>query len=159
MRDMENTEKENTIYGFQGDYRFLSNFDPTPIVYGGLQIKTAEHLYNALKTTSLEEALSVLAAETPGQAKKVGRTVTLKDNWETEKFTAMRTTIGVKFIGNLLLSSKLVETGDKILIEANEWHDQIWGDCFCGRPACEPAGLNNLGELLMELRTDLARWI
>ena len=150
---------ENTIYGFQGDYRFLSNFDPSPLVYGELQIKTAEHLYNALKTNSLEEALYVLAAPTPGQAKARGRSVSLKDNWETERFNAMRTTIGVKFVGNLRLSTLLVETGDKTLIEANDWHDQVWGDCFCGEPKCEPVGLNNLGELLMELRTDLAKWI
>jgi ribA/ribD-fused uncharacterized protein len=150
---------DNEIYGFQGDYRFLSNFDPTPLVYGGLQIKTAEHLYNALKTNSLEEALHVLDAPTPGQAKTRGRKVTLKENWDTEKFDAMRTSIGVKFIGNLTLASKLVQTGDKVLIEANTWHDQIWGDCFCGEPSCEEEGQNNLGKLLMDLRSDLAKWI
>lgn len=152
-------EDENTIYGFQEEYRFLSNFDPSPLVYEGFQIKTAEHLYNALKTNSLQEALYVLSAPTPGQAKARGRGVTLKDNWDTERFAAMRTTIGVKFIGNLSLAAKLVETGDKMLVEANTWHDQVWGDCFCGRPSCEPIGLNNLGELLMELRTDLGKWL
>lgn len=151
---------ENEIYGFQGDYRFLSNFDPTPLTYGGQQIRTAEHLYNALKTDSLEEALYVLSAPTAGQAKARGRGVTLKENWDTtEKFKAMRTTVGVKFIGNLDLSVKLLETGSKRLIEANDWHDQIWGDCFCGRPSCEPEGQNNLGIILMELRSDLSKWI
>ncbi len=160
MRDMVNINAgEDKIYGFQGDYRFLSNFDPTPLVYGGLQIKTAEHLYNALKTNSLEEALHVLDAPTPGQAKTRGRKVTLKDDWETVKFKAMQTTIGVKFIGNLRLASKLVETGDLELIEANTWHDQIWGDCFCGEPQCDSDGQNNLGKLLMELRSDLSKWI
>lgn len=150
---------EDKIYGFQGDYRFLSNFDPTPLVYGGLQIKTAEHLYNALKTLVLEEALHVLEAPTPGEAKRRGQKVTLKRNWDTEKFQAMRTSVGLKFIGNLSLASKLVDTGDKELIEANMWHDQIWGDCFCGRPECETEGQNNLGKLLMELRSDLRKWL
>lgn len=152
--------KENTIYGFQDEYRWLSNFDPTPLVYGGLQIKTAEHLYNALKTNSLEEALHVLDADTPGQAKRRGQKVTLKDNWDNlEKFVAMRTTVGVKFIGNLKLASKLVETGDLELIEANHWHDQVWGDCFCGQPQCETEGKNHLGKILMELRSDLRKWL
>ena len=156
---MVKINKENAIYGFQEEYRFLSNFDPTPLVYGGLQIKTAEHLYNALKTNSLEEALHVLDAPTPGQAKTRGRKVTLKDDWETVKYDAMRTSIGVKFIGNLSLASKLVETGDKELIEANDWHDNCWGSCYCGRPSCESDGENNLGKLLMALREDLRKWI
>jgi ribA/ribD-fused uncharacterized protein len=148
------------IYGFQDEYRFLSNFDPTPVVYMGFEFKTAEHLYNAMKTDSLPEALYVMDAPTPGQAKNRGRSVTLRANWQsTERFSAMRATLGAKFIGNRELAQKLVATGDAPLTEANKWHDQTWGDCYCGQPRCAEDGENHLGKMLMELRDDLRRWM
>jgi ribA/ribD-fused uncharacterized protein len=150
----------NRLYGFQGDYRFLSNFDPTPIHYMGFEFQTAEHLYNALKTSNLQEALYIMAAPTPGQSKKRGRNVTLRDNWDSiERFAAMRSTVGAKFLGNRDLAKKLLDTGDCELVEANEWHDQVWGDCFCGEAQCEEDGQNHLGKLLMELRDDLRKWM
>lgn len=148
------------IYGFQDEYRFLSNFDTTPVVYYGFEFKTAEHLYNAMKTDNLDEALYVMGAPTPGQAKSRGRSVTLRANWQTtERFSAMRSTLGAKFIGNRELAQKLVATGDATLTEANTWHDQTWGDCFCGQQQCAEEGENHLGKMLMELRDDLKKWM
>jgi ribA/ribD-fused uncharacterized protein len=101
-----------------------------------------------------------MAAPTPGQSKKRGRNVTLRDNWDSiERFAAMRSTVGAKFLGNRDLAKKLLDTGDCELVEANEWHDQVWGDCYCGEPQCEEDGQNHLGKLLMELRTDLRKWM
>jgi predicted NAD-dependent protein-ADP-ribosyltransferase YbiA (DUF1768 family) len=101
-----------------------------------------------------------MEAPNAGHAKKRGRTVTLKPNWdETERFKAMRTTLGYKFTGIPYLAKHLVDTGDAYLVEGNTWHDQVWGDCTCGRPSCAVPGKNYLGKLLMELREDLRKWI
>lgn len=149
------------ILEFKNQYSFLSNFyGKQPIPYSGYSFKTAEHLFNALKTTDRKEAEWVMAAPTPGEAKSRGRAVTLKPNWdEVERFKAMRTTLGYKFTGIPYLAKFLVNTGDSLLVEGNTWHDQVWGNCTCGRPACSEEGQNHLGKLLMELREDLRKWV
>ena len=49
---------------------------------------------------------------------------------------------------------KLLETGDEGIVEWNNWHDNIWGDCICLK--CEDiVGTNHLGKLLMRIRTEL----
>ena len=51
----------------------------------------------------------------------------------------------------------IIETiGNTPLVEWNRWHDQRWGSCVCGRTACDTDGENRLGQILMQLRTDLA---
>jgi ribA/ribD-fused uncharacterized protein len=155
MSDMENQIKE-----FKGQNFFLSNFFPHKIFYKGFEFASGEHLFNALKTLNREEAIHVMDASTPGEAKHRGRRVTLRENWDdVERFTAMRNTVGAKFISGGPLATYLVNTGDSFLIEGNTWHDNVWGDCICGRPSCQTQGQNHLGLLLMELRTDLQKWI
>lgn len=52
------------------------------------------------------------------------------------------------------LKEKLLTTGDEWLEEGNTWHDNYWGICHCDR--CQnKIGQNNLGKLLMKLRTEL----
>lgn len=149
------------IDSFTGDHSFLSNFYcDLYIQYRGFEFRSAEHLFNALKTLDLVEAQHVIAAPTAAEAKSKGRKVTLRDNWASvERFKAMRSTLGAKFLGSPKLSRLLVATGDAYLIEGNSWHDNTWGDCHCGRTACEAPGENHLGKMLMELRTDLQKWI
>lgn len=151
------------IWGFQGSSFFLSNFyEGEPIRAYGKEFKTAEHMFNALKTTDPEEAQLVIDAPTPAKAKWFGRRVTLKPNWdETERFSAMRATLGAKFIGNSTLTRALLATKDYELWEANKWHDNFWGVCICSSCSSTAglgAGENHLGRLLMELRDDLRKW-
>ena len=150
---------QSKVEVFAGGYHFLSNFYQRPIPYRGLEFKSGEHLFNALKTTDITEALWVMNAELPGEAKSRGRRVTLKPNWdETERFKAMRSTIGAKFLYDFVLREQLLETGDAYLEEGNTWHDQVWGNCLCSRPSCQSPGQNHLGKLLMELRSDIRKW-
>lgn len=149
------------INRFTGATGFLSNFYVNePIVFDGVEFLSAEHLFNALKTRSASEAQYVIEAKTAADAKARGRTVTLRENWDSiERYTAMRRTLGAKFFGSPLLREMLCWSGDRPLIEGNTWHDNVWGDCTCGRPACQTPGENHLGKLLMELRSDLQKWI
>jgi predicted NAD-dependent protein-ADP-ribosyltransferase YbiA (DUF1768 family) len=62
-----------------------------------------------------------------------------------------------KFLDHPELAAELLETGEALLIEGNTWHDQIWGDCRCGRPECAEPGLNLLGQILMSVR-EMVRW-
>jgi hypothetical protein len=81
---------------------------------------------------------------TPGKAKKLGRTVSLRSDWEDVKLDVMRKLIRQKF-ENPFLRPLLMLTGDAILEEHNYWHDTIWG-IYAG------IGENWLGRILMEER-------
>ena len=129
------------ITSFDGDNRFLSNFSPGGLFYGGLWYKHSENAYQAAKThdpvTKLEISLM-----TAGQSKKAGKLVQLRDDWDVVKDTIMGEIVILKFTYNPLLKRKLLATGDMELIEGNYWGDTYWG-------VCKGVGQNKLGKILM----------
>jgi ribA/ribD-fused uncharacterized protein len=131
---------------FDGEYRFLSNFHPAP-VFG---YPTAEHAYQAGKTLDPAEQLKIRDAPTATAAKRLGRTVTLRPEWNDEKFrvNAMYTIVREKFFSHPELGQQLLATGDEELIEGNWWGDQFWG-------VSRGAGKNWLGKILMRVRDEL----
>lgn len=132
------------IYGFEGEYRFLSNF----YVLGGGGL-TTEHLFQAAKAVETEDQAWIMKAPTPGDAKLRGRKVKLRQDWDTYRIEAMEKVLEYKF-ADPELREKLLATGDAELVEANTWHDTYWGvDKWTGN------GYNMLGLLLMKLRERL----
>jgi len=127
---------------------FLSNFYPTSDPY-----PTLEHHYQAAKTLIPEEQEKILAAETPGAAKKLGRKAHVRSDWEKVKLGVMEELLRRKF-SDPELAELLINTGDAELIEGNYWHDNFWGDCSCEK--CKrKEGKNHLGKLLMKIRSEL----
>lgn len=141
------------ICEFEGKYAFLSNFFPSSILYEGIVYPTNEHFFQAMKALDQEERKKIAAADTPGKAKRLGRHVQLRADWEQIKVDVMRTGLMLKFT-DAELAQKLIDTGDEELIEGNWWHDNTWGSCFCSDCINKP-GRNLLGMLLMELRKEL----
>lgn len=141
------------ILEFEGKYDFLSNFYPSPIFYDGITYPTNEHFFQAMKTLDQEERKKIAAADTPGKAKRMGRSIELRPDWEKIKVEVMRLGLILKF-QNPDLKEKLLATGDEELIEGNWWCDQFWGSCNCSKHIRTP-GRNVLGMLLMELRKEL----
>lgn len=141
------------ILEFEGKYDFLSNFYPSPIFYDGITYPTNEHFFQAMKTLDQEERKKIAAADTPGKAKRMGRSVELRPDWEKIKVEVMRLGLILKF-QNPDLKEKLLATGDEELIEGNWWCDQFWGSCNCSKHIRTP-GRNVLGMLLMELRKEI----
>lgn len=142
------------ILQFKGTYRFLSNFYRSPIVYREDVYKTAEHLFQALKTTDFAIREIIRKISLPGNAKKFGRTVELRDDWENKEDNAMLLVLRLKFSQNEKLKRRLLKTGKRLLKESNYWHDNYWGDCFC--PRCRKIeGKNKLGKTLMRVRKEL----
>ena len=142
------------IKEFKGQYRFLSNFYPLeyPIRFNGFEFWTSEHLYVALKVTQDAGLQQIIASfETPGKAKKYGRNLNIRHDWEEIKFRCMRFALTQKFATNHELMHKLINTGDKTLIEGNLWHDNEWGKCCCLECA-DIHSQNRLGIMLMQVR-------
>lgn len=136
------------ISGFFGDYRWLSNFWPSKVLLDHSDYPTIEHAYQAAKTTNSAHRFLIRKAKTPGEAKRLGKTlVTLRPDWEVVKIEVMRQLVRQKFLKQPF-RAQLLETGDADLIEENSWGDTFWG-------VCRGVGRNELGKILMRIRAEL----
>jgi len=144
------------IEQFQDEYRFLSNFYPSPFKLGEYTIEysTVEHYYQSQKCANKNDAINIIKCRTPGQAKRLGSTVSLISVWEETKDLVMETGVKAKFDQNADLAVLLISTHPSVLIEGNYWHDNYWGKCYCHR-CRHKRGLNVLGKILMEMRGKL----
>lgn len=138
---------EARIDSFTGTYRFLSNFSPAPVAFDGVTYATVEHAYQAAKTLNEDERREIAALPKPGQAKRAGRRVTMRADWDDVKISVMEEMLRLKF-AQPRLAEALLSTGDAELIEGNNWNDRFWGVCL-GR------GRNELGKSLMRVRASL----
>ena len=135
------------ITSFKNQYAFLSNFYPAIIKIKELEFKTVEHAYQYYKVDDPMGAQLIIAAPTPGIAKRLGNKYKRKNDWDSVKESTMLTLLFEKFkIPNL--ADRLIATRDAELIEGNVWGDKYWGVCF-GK------GENKLGKLLMYVRSEL----
>lgn len=142
------------IDSFKGEHRWLSNMYASPVSVDGIVYPTAEHAFQAAKTQDPEEKMKIAKAKSPAMAKRIGQQVTLRPDWDGVKRQVMAEILRLKF-ADPVLARKLVSTGDAELIEGNHWHDNYWGWCGCEK--CGGQGQNVLGQLLMELRKELAQ--
>jgi predicted NAD-dependent protein-ADP-ribosyltransferase YbiA (DUF1768 family) len=105
------------IERFSGEYHFLSNFYPHPIQGAhGLVYPTAEAAFHGGKTTTLGERAWIAAAPTPSVAKRRGRLVALRADWDQHRHIVMRAVLHAKFT-DPYLANRLLTTDDTVLIE------------------------------------------
>ena len=139
----------STIDSFRGKYYFLSNFFPAEVTYNGLTYQNNEAAFQAQKTYSKEERIEFTTLE-PRDAKRRGRRVRLRKDWEQVKDRIMEEIVRAKFSQNEELKEQLLATGDAQLVEGNRWNDRYWGvDIRSG------VGENHLGKILMKVRSEL----
>lgn len=141
------------IDNFRGNWGRLSNFWQQIITIEGLTYNSSEAAYQAFKALDKEDRTLFLALR-PAEAKKLGRSLLMRSDWNEVKYDTMKMILRIKF-SEPRLRDFLLSTGDIPLIEGNTWHDNQWGDCHCGRKACEIKGKNMLGKVLMEVRKEL----
>lgn len=132
---------------FRDEYFFMSNFYEAPVTYGGITYRNTEAAFQAQKTLSPEERHK-FADMSPTAAKRAGRKVALRPDWETVKFTVMYEVCRAKFEQHPELAEQLLATGTEELVEGNTWGDRIWGQV-------NGKGQNNLGKILMRIRDEL----
>lgn len=136
----------NMIDRFEGDMYFLSNFYPVEFIYKGVKYLNSEAAFHAQKQPGREHEFANL---TPDQAKKLGRSVKLREDWEVVKNDIMHDIVYEKFNQNPNLRRLLIDTGDAYLMEGNWWGDTYWG-------VCKGIGKNQLGIILMKVRDELS---
>lgn len=153
--ELLNSEDKNMINDFSKDYFFLSNFYNAYLMYEGVIYCSTEAAFQAAKTLDVTERERI-ARLSPSDAKKAGRKLELRSDWEEVKDKVMYDVCRAKFTMNssLKLKERLLATGDKELVEGNTWHDNYWGNCTCDKCKDIP-GRNQLGKTLMRLRDEL----
>lgn len=137
------------IASFNGKWRFLSNFFLHPVQFEGLLYPSTEHAYQAAKSLDSQIRQEICALKTCGEAKRRGKEIEARPDWEEVKLDIMRQVVRSKF-EDAELRAKLDATAPRTLIEGNRWHDNIWGVCKC--KDCPGKGKNLLGVVLMEIR-------
>lgn len=135
------------IDSFKGGNFFLSNFYSAEVTYDGITYKNNEAAFQAQKCVNEIDRLSFMKLN-PSDAKKKGRNVNLRKDWEQVKIQKMYEIVLAKFTQNEDLKEKLLLTGDIYLEEGNDWGDRVWG-------TVNGIGANNLGKILMRVREEL----
>ena len=108
------------ITSFSGNHRFLSNFyiPPVEIEFEGILFPTTEHAYQAAKTFDNVARRDIARLSTPGKAKRMGRVLEIRNDWEYVKVSVMESLLVKKFsipeMRDLLLTTR-----NSYLIEGN----------------------------------------
>lgn len=134
---------EENIKGFFGEYRWLSNFHVCPVWYNGIEFTSSEAAYQAAKLVDRNDRLQFMDIA-PSEAKKLGRKIKIRPDWDEIKLGVMEEILLDKF-SLPELRAKLIQTEDKYLEETNWWNDKFWG-------VCNGVGQNKLGQILMRIR-------
>jgi ribA/ribD-fused uncharacterized protein len=140
--------KTDGIYGFTGKMRFLSNFArlDSPIAYLDHEYWYSENAYQAAKCVVVRDRKKFVGIR-PNDAKHLGQEVKCRLDWNEVKIGVMEEICRLKFQRNPRMKQMLLDTGELYLEETNHWRDQWWG-------VCKGSGRNELGKILMKLRTE-----
>ena len=125
------------------DYSFLMNSCNCVVMMEGEFYPTVEHAFQAAKTFDLQERTNIRRAQTAREAKRIGRRVTIRPDWDNIRVNVMSTLLRQKFdYSNKSLRNQLLATRNAKLVAGG---DTFWGQV-------DGVGQNKLGELLMETR-------
>lgn len=137
------------INRFKGEYDFLSNFYTRKFTFDNREYLNAEAAFQSMKCLR-KEYRDTFSNQDPSAAKRHGRNVELRKDWEQVKDNITAMAVHAKFSQNPDLVEKLVVTGDTLLIAGNTWNDRYWG-------VCNGVGENKLGKILMKEREYLKK--
>jgi len=116
---------------FFGKQDVFSQWHPCLFEMDGINFNCSEQAmmyYKALVFKDEESVKKILLSKNPKDQKALGRKVKNFDKgaWDKEKIKVVTIVNYAKFSQNPILKQKLMETGDRILVEASPY-DRIWG--------------------------------
>lgn len=135
-------------------YGVFSNLFRRTVIFEGTEFPTAEHAYQAGKARKEAVRDWILSAPTPSLVAMAAHglyTWDIVPNWSKMKFDRMREVLRAKYTQHEDLRALLLSTGEARLVEScrtDNLVNRTWGEV-------NGKGLNMLGVLLMEIRTEL----
>ena len=147
-------DTETEVFFYEQEFYCLSNFSSFRVIYCAVDFDTAEHAYHWCRFLGPGRGVArdaVLMARSAHEALQLARhfAASERPDWSTARVPVMREILRAKTEQHEYVRRKLLETGDRRLVE-NSWRDDFWG----WGPRRD--GLNVLGRLWAELRAELA---
>ena len=156
---MNKTESKPTEVRFyrasEKPYGAFSNLYRREIEFEGEKFATSEHAYQAGKARKPEVRKWLMQAPSPALLAMAAHGLYVWDinpDWSKIKFDRMKRVLQAKFAQHEDLKDLLLSTGTARLVESatvNNAVNRLWGEV-------NGVGKNKLGELLMEVRSELA---
>lgn len=146
FKEVNQADFPDTIDRFRGEYDFLGNRFACRFIWQGLKYGNAEAAFQSSRCVNEREriAFCTYSAE---KASFKGRDIEPRADWERERLSIMESVLTAKFEQNPILMKRLVETGNRLLINGNTKGETFWGvDLYTWE------GENMLGKLLMIIR-------
>lgn len=129
---------------------FMSNYWKARMFIYGRWWNWAEAPYQSAKTNLIVEKDAIWNATKANDSRLLGQKVTMVSDWDLLKREVMKEVCMAKFLQHPNLRGMLMETDNEELIEdTTTSNDMYWG---CG---ADGTGQNMLGQVLMEIRTEL----
>lgn len=135
-------------------YGAFSNLYRREMEFDGEIFPTAEHAYQAGKPRKPEVKAWLMAAPTPALLAMAAHGLyywDISSGWSTLKFDRMKRILKAKYSQHDDLKNLLLNTGNARLVESatvDSPVNRLWGEV-------NGVGQNRLGELLMEVRSEL----
>lgn len=139
-------DRENGIYGFKDEYRWLSNFTTLeyPLYFRNVQFDTTEQLYQACKCKRTEQFL-LFDGLTAAESKMFGKQVEIRSDWDKIRIPVMHRIQMLKY-QQPKFKALLRETIGLQIYECNNWNDHFFGCDY------NLVGENHLGKIIMDIR-------
>ena len=84
-------------------YNFLSNMYPSVVIYNKNKYPTVEHAYQAAKSLDTKEQYIIWLCDSPYEAKKKGKNLTIREDWDSIKLSIMEDLLRQKFSNPILM--------------------------------------------------------
>jgi ribA/ribD-fused uncharacterized protein len=145
-------DTDTHVYFYENEFYCLSNFSAFRLYWNGQDFDTSEHAYQWEKFEGTSPFLQrlILESRSAHEAFTIAQRHAhlVREKWPTVKLSVMREILLSKAAQHEYVRRKLLETGDRLLIE-DAWRDSVWGW------GPDKTGLNMLGKLWMLLRAEL----
>ena len=163
LNPMEVTSQSNEeVFAFFGELNPLSNFHPCKFTLEGETFNSSEQYIQWTKAKYCGDKIAmdrILNCEDAADCKEVSRDITNlnRKGWMESAETLCFEGIQAKFLQNEHLMEKLLDTGEKTLVEAS--YDEAWGTGqYLGSRDCltesKWKSIGILGRILMRIRSE-----
>jgi N-glycosidase YbiA len=148
-------DTDDMVCFYEQDFYVLSNFSAFSLMWKGYRFDTSEAAYHWEKFNgelSVQAVIkeSIRLAPSAHEAFKIAERnkVLRRSDWDSVRVDIMREILREKVNQHEYVRRKLLETGDRKLVE-NSWRDDFWGW------GPNKDGRNQLGKLWMEIRSEI----